>query len=150
MKSNTLVSVITFPEDVFYPIGVHTLGLIVRKGIPHAPNQKVLWLRALNDGRWKKKGKRLEHPKAKNDYPIIMPILKRFIQNQQGIDVPSIPAFQKSCEIDFLDKELELVPEVYLDEKPITPSEIREGTEQLIRDQLAFKIKYENRLKELK
>jgi type I restriction enzyme M protein len=68
LKNNTLVSVITFPEDLFYPVGVHTLGLIVRKGMPHIQNQKVLWLRALNDGRWKKKGKRLEHPKAKNDY----------------------------------------------------------------------------------
>ena len=150
LKNNTLVSVITFPEDIFYPVGVHTLGLIVRKGVSHAPNQKVLWLRALNDGRWKKKGKRLEHPKAKNDYPGLLPILKSFIQNQQGIQVSSIPAFQKSCEIDFSDKELELVPEVYLDENPITPSEIREGTEQLIRDQLAFQIKYENRLRELK
>lgn len=150
LKSNTLVSVITFPEDVFYPIGVHTLGLIIKKGIPHTQSQKVLWLRALNDGRWKKKGKRLEHPKAKNDYPIILPILRSFIQNQQGIDLPSVPAFQRVCEIDFSDKELELVPEVYLDENPITPEEVRDGIEQLIRDQLAFQIKYENCLKELK
>jgi len=150
LKSNTLVSVITFPEDLFYPVGVHTLGLIIKKGVPHMQNQKVLWLRALNDGRWKKKGKRLEHPKATNDYPIILLILKSFIQNQQGMDIPSVPAFQKVCEIDFSDKELELVPEVYLDENPITPEEVRDGTEQLIRDQLAFQIKYENRLKELK
>jgi len=145
LKSNTLVSVITFPEDLFYPVGVHTLGIIIRKGVAHT-HQKVLWLRALNDGRWKKKGKRKVHPKAKDDYPIILPIIKSFIQNQQGIDVPSIPAFQKVCEIDFTDKELELVPEVYLDENPITPNEIRESTEQLIRDQLAFQNKNENRL----
>jgi len=150
LQSNTLLSVITFPEDLFYPVGVHTLGLIVKKGIPHAMSQKVLWLRALNDGRWKKKGKRLEHPKANNDYPPILPILRNFIQNQQGIDIPSVPAFQKACQVDFSDKELELVPEVYLDETPITSEEVRNGVEQLIRDQLAFQIKYENRLKELK
>ena len=61
-----------------------------------------------------------------------------------------MPAFQKVCEIDFSDKEVELVPEVYLDENPIAPEEVRDGTEQLIRDQLAFQLKYENRLKGLK
>lgn len=143
--SNTLLSVVTFPEDLFYPVGVHTLGIFVKKGIPQAKKQKVLWIRALNDGRWKKKGKRLEHPKAANDYLIILPLLKSFIYNQE-IEVLPISAFQKCCNIDFADKDLHLVPEAYLDEKPITQSEIMESIDQLIRENIAFMLKYEKQL----
>ena len=149
LKSNTLLSVVTFPDDLFYPVGVHTLGLFVMKGISHPTSQKVLWLRALNDGKWKKKGKRLDHPKAVNDYPMILSILQDFIKNQD-IKIKSIPAFQKASEIDFTNKELELVPEAYLDEKTVTTDEMDESIEQLIRDQLAFQLKYENRLRGLK
>ena len=145
LKGNTLLSVITFPEDLFYPVGVHTLGVFVKKGIPHAKNQKVLWVRALYDGRWKKKGKRLEHPKARNDYPKILSLLKKFVYNQE-INIQSVPAFQKACKVDFLDKDLELVPEAYLDEKPITKTGMDKSIEQLIRENLAFMIKYENKL----
>jgi type I restriction-modification system DNA methylase subunit len=145
LLENTLLSVVTFPEDLFYPVGVHTLGLFVKKGEPHSETQKVLWIRALNDGRWKKKGKRLEHPKAINDYPIILPILKKFIQNQRT-KIEPIPAFQKACEIDFSDEDLELVPEAYLDEKLITQKEISDSIEQLIRDNIAFKIRFEKQL----
>ncbi|MHB8104527.1 MAG: HsdM family class I SAM-dependent methyltransferase [Dehalococcoidales bacterium] len=155
LKENTLLSVVTFPEDLFYPVGVHTLGIFVKKGVPHPLKQNVLWIRALNDGRWKKKGKRLEHPKANNDYPIILPTLQQFIKNQDA-QIKSIPAFQRVCPIDFTitgeDKnknELELVPEVYLEENPITPNELRDGVEQIIRDQLSFRIKYENRIRDI-
>ncbi len=59
LKHNTLLSVITFPPDLFYPIGVHTVGIYVKKGFPHPVAQNVLWIRALNDGFVKSKGKRL-------------------------------------------------------------------------------------------
>lgn len=146
LKSNTLLSVVTFPEDLFYPIGVHTLGIFVKKGIPHSKEQKVLWIRGLYDGRWKKKGKRLEHPKAKNDYPRILQVLKAFIKDQT-IRVKSVPAFQNATTIDFSDKDLELVPEAYLDEKPITEDNVRTDVEQIMRENIAFLIKYEKQLK---
>jgi len=149
LKGNTLFSVVTFPEDLFYPVGVHTLGIFVKKGIPHVKNQRVLWIRALYDGRWKKKGKRLKHPKARNDFPKILSVLKSFIHERQT-NIHSIPAFQKSCEIDFLDEDLELVPEAYLDEEPITHGEMDKNIEQLIRENIAFMIKYEKQLKEKK
>lgn len=148
LKSNTLLSVVTFPDDLFYPVGVHTLGLFVMKGMAHPVNQKVLWIRALNDGKWKKKGKRLDHPKAIDDYPNILPTIRDFIKNQD-IKVKSIPAFQKASVVDFSNKELELVPEAYLDDKPVTADEMDESIEQLIREHLAFRIKYENKIAEL-
>lgn len=145
LTQNSLLAVVTFPEDLFYPVGVHTLGLFVKKGVPHEKTQKVLWIRALHDGRWKKKGKRLEHTKAMNDYPQVLPILRRFIQDQ-STKVKSIPAFQKACVVDSSDQDLELVPEAYLDEMTVTYKEMNEGIEQLIRDHLAFRLKYEKQL----
>jgi type I restriction enzyme M protein len=145
LKSNTLLSVITFPEDLFYPIGVHTLGLFVKKGIPHPRNQNVLWIRALNDGRWKKKGKRLEHPKAKDDYSIILSLLREFIKNQSR-KIDSIPKFQKASKIDYTDDELQLVPEAYLEEQKISYNDIAKDIEQLIRENIAFRIKFEPQL----
>ncbi|HEX9916180.1 MAG TPA: N-6 DNA methylase [candidate division Zixibacteria bacterium] len=146
--NNTLLSVVTFPEDLFYPVGVHTLGIFVKKGIPHLKNQKVLWIRALNDGRWKKKGKRLEHPKAKDDYSIILPMLREFIQKQPK-KVDSVAKFQKACEIDFSDSDLQLVPEAYLDEQKISYEDITKDIEQLIRENIAFKIKFEHQLEKV-
>lgn len=145
LKENTLLSVVTFPEDLFYPVGVHTVGIIVKKGVPHLKAQNVLWIRALHDGRWKKKGKRLLHPKADDDYPIITPLLKNFIKNQR-IKVESMPAFQKACPVDFTDLDIELVPEAYLDEKPFSSEEINNNIAQIIRENIAFMVKYENLL----
>ena len=33
LKENTLLSVVTFPPELFYPVGVHTLGVVIKKGI---------------------------------------------------------------------------------------------------------------------
>ncbi|MBN1683201.1 N-6 DNA methylase [Candidatus Bathyarchaeota archaeon] len=147
LKNNTLLSVVTFPEDLFYPVGVHTVGIFVKKGIPHN-NANILWFRALNDGRLKKKGKRLKNPRAKNDYLIITPILKQFIVGNLN-EIVSIPAFQKLCQVDLQDNNLELVPEAYLDEPNITPSEVTDAIEQLIRESIAFRIQFERELEKI-
>ena len=67
MPNNTLLAVVTFPSDLFYPVGVTTVGIFVRKGVPHPPDAKVLWVWVANDGLLKSKGKRLPNAKAKND-----------------------------------------------------------------------------------
>jgi type I restriction-modification system DNA methylase subunit len=149
LNENTLLAVVTFPEDLFYPIGVHTLGVFIKKGIPHPVSSKVLWIRALNDGRWKKKGKRLEHPKAKDDYPKITPILQKIMKNQKST-VESIPAFQKLCLIDKEDSDLELIPEAYLDELPISQNEMDEKIDDAIRDSLAFLVRFEHKVGRIK
>jgi len=148
LKENTLLSVVTFPEDLFYPVGVNTVGVFIQKGYPHKKENKVLWIRALNDGRWKKKRKRLPHPKAKNDFPQITSLLKTFITNQK-INVKSIPVFQKATEINFSDSALELVPEAYLDTKPISESELLDGVDRLMRESIAVNIKFEKELEKI-
>ena len=139
LRHNTLLAVITFPPDLFYPVNVHTVGIFVRKGIPHPQDQNVLWIRAHNDGMLKRKGVRLPNAKATDDYAKIKDTVRSFLVSPT-MAVPSIDRFQKACPVDFADPALELVPEYYLDERPPTEAEIRAGIERVIRDTAAFLI----------
>lgn len=140
LPRNTLLSVITLPQDLFYPVGVHTVGIFIKKGISHSANQNVLWIRAINDGMLKSKGKRLPNPKAPNDYEKIKDTVRSFLANP-SLKVTDEEMFQRTCPIDFSDPLLELVPENYLDQSPPTKEEIRSGMEQVIRDSVAFLVK---------
>jgi type I restriction enzyme M protein len=145
LKENTLLSVITFPPDLFAPIGVRTVGIFIKKGIPHK-EQKVLWIRALHDGFRLKKAKRFRYPDEEDDLEKVKPLLKEWCENQ-NIEVNNISEFQKSTQIDFNDEGLELCPEAYLDEKPASDQEIENSVEQMIRENIAFLMKYEPKLK---
>lgn len=140
LAKNTLLSVVTLPEDLFYPVGVHTVGLFVRKGLPHPHEQSVLWVRALNDGMLKSKGKRLPSERAANDYERIFGLVKAFLRNP---DYPAddVDRFQRAVPINFSDQKLELVPENYLEEAPPTPEEIVGGIGRVIRETMAFQIR---------
>ncbi|RGO16720.1 SAM-dependent methyltransferase [Bacillus cereus] len=140
LKENTLISVITFPPNLFYPVGVHTCAIIVKKGNEHPKKQNVLWLRCTNDGYLTKKGKRLQDDKTPNDLEKVKDLLKLFILNQNTI-VKNIPEFQKASPINWDDKVLELVPEAYLDIKPPNIQETEEGMENLIRETVAYIIR---------
>ena len=116
LRENTLIAVIDFPDDLFYPIGTVTCGIIVKKGMPHPGDQKVLWIKIKEDGFLKSKGKRLPSDRTKNELEQVKELVKSFIKDQ-NIAVPSIKEFQKAVAIDVDDSTLELIPEVYLDEK---------------------------------
>ncbi len=143
LSKNTLISVITFPPDLFYQSdsSVQIIGIFLKKGIPHA-GQKVLWIRAINDGLVKRKGKRVSNPRVPNDLNRIKNSLQSYIQNQQ-IPIENIREFQKATSIDLSDPEshLELVPEAYLDEKSPSISEIEEGLLKIVREGVAYLIK---------
>ncbi len=140
LTHHTLLSVITFPNDLFYPVGVIPVGVFIRKGVPHPRDQKVLWIRALNDGLLKSKGKRLPNSKASNDLLKVKDLQKAFIRNP-NYAVETIQQFQQAIPIDFDDNLLELVPENYLEQTLPTRDEIRLGLEQTMRDAIAFLIK---------
>jgi type I restriction-modification system DNA methylase subunit len=157
LKENTLLSVVTFPPELFAPIGVRTVGVFIKKGVPHK-DQKVLWVRTLHDGFRLKKGKRLRHPNEEDDLDKKAKLLiKDFIENP-NMKIESIPEFQKASPINYppekgvvddnplCDKELELCPEAYLDEKPVSPKEMNDRIEQLMREAIAISIKFEREL----
>ena len=141
LKENTLLSVITFPNDLFYPIGVHTIGIIVKKGIPHPNNQNVFWARVTHDGFIKSKSKRLPSSKEPNELEFLLPNLKAFIQNPK-FSIPDVPEFVKLSPIDYSDPLLELLPEAYLDSRPMLQPELEEGIERLVRETAAMIIRY--------
>lgn len=140
LAHNTLLAVVTFPPDLFYPIGVTTLGLFVRKGIPHPAEQSVLWVRALSDGLLKSKGKRLPSPRAPNDLATVENSVRAFLHNPSH-GVPSIHQFQRAAPIDFADPSLELVPEAYLEQAAPTEAEIVAGLEESVRNTVAYLVK---------
>lgn len=142
LKDNSLLAVVTFPQELFYPIGVHTIGLFVKKGIPHPKDQAVLWARIMHDGFLKKKGKRLPAVEESNEFEVLLPQIKAFIQNQH-FQFKGIQEFYKLAPIDFSDPLLELVPEAYIDSKPLPNNELQEGIETLVRETAAMLIRYD-------
>jgi hypothetical protein len=100
----------------------------------------VLWIRALNDGLLKSKGKRLPNPKAANDLNRVRDTLRAFLHNPKHY-VDNIQQFQKAAPIDMKDSLLELVPEAYLDQAPPTEASVKQGIEQAVRETFAFLVK---------
>jgi type I restriction enzyme M protein len=145
LGKHTLVSVITLPLDLFYPTGVRTLGVIIRKGAPHLPDQGVLWARAIHDGLVKRKGKRLaprpEWGVEPDDLAILRPTLKAFLADPT-FGVQNVPEFVKVAPIDAQDPLLELLPEAYLDSRDITEDEIRIRVDSMLREAAAQIIRF--------
>lgn len=140
ITNNTLLSVVTFPEDLFYPVGVNTCGIFVKKGHKHPNDKKVLWVKINNDGFLKSKGKRLPNFEEKNQLTEVEPIIASFIQDD-SIKVENIPQFIKACPIDFNDKNLELIPEAYLDTQMPTIDAIDKCIELEMREYVAYLIR---------
>lgn len=142
VNNHTLLAVITFPNELFYPIGQNTVGLLVRKGkAQRSQPYKVLWCRATTDGFLKKKGKRLFYDDANNDLALIKPYVQAFVANQ-NISIKDIPQILKICPVDMLNTELEFVPEAYIDDKTYSEKEILEEMDKLYKENLAFKVRY--------
>jgi len=141
LKENTLLSVITFPSDLFYPVGVESCRIIIKKGRPHPSNQNVLWIKVKKDGYTKSKGRRLPSDRVENQFELVTELVKDFIKNPQ-IEIENIKEFQKACPIDFNDNNLELLPEVYLEEKKPTDKELQIRIDNTIRETISLMIKY--------
>ena len=145
-----MLSVVTFPEDLFYPISVGTIGVFLKKGVPHNFNsQKVYFARAIFDGFRKKKGKRIIVENSENTLKEVGGELRGFLANQ-NLNLEDVPEFKKICLLDKSDVGIELVPEAYIESKIPTLNEIESGVEEMIKEALAFKIKYSDKLESKK
>lgn len=144
LKKHTLLAAITLPEDLFYPVSVGTVGIFIRKGHPHAASNPVYFARATSDGFLKKKGKRLFDKNAENRLNTVQEELKMFMANP-NVNFENIPEFKKAVYIN-PDVDIELAPEAYLDSKNPDLNELEEGINQMLREAVAFKVKYENRI----
>ena len=144
LKEHTLLSVITLPIDVFYPVSAPPVGVVVQQGVPHPPDQSVLWVRAETDGHLKAKGKRLPSPLTTNQLEECTSIVRAFLDNPE-VAVPNIPRFMIAAPIASDDDLLELVPEAYLEQESLTDDDVLAGVDSILRDAAAFLVR--NRVK---
>ncbi len=126
LNEHTLLSVITLPIDIFYPVSAPPVGVVVQKGIPHAPMNRVLWVRAETDGHLKSKGKRLPSNLTTNQLEESEPTVGAFIHDPDS-EVQNVPKLMAAKPIDFGDSLLELVPEAYLDQESLSDDDILAG-----------------------
>lgn len=148
LRNHTLLSVISLPEDLFYPAAMkQVVGIVVKKGIPHPRRQPVFWARVAQDGHLKVKSKRLAAQdmrpprKSEDDIPKILPDLKNFIANPGSVSV-NVPMLCKTTPIDFGDPLLELLPEVYIDSVKPTKAQLQRSIDDLARETAAFMIRF--------
>lgn len=140
LKNNRLLSVITFPEDLFYPVSVGTVGVFIKKGVQHNYKQdEVFFGRLIYDGFIKKKGKRLFDTESRSDLPNLQKELKAFIH--ANLKPEDKPQFKQTTRLDPKDKLVELVPEAYLDSSIPEPKEIREEIDKMIRETASYIIR---------
>jgi type I restriction enzyme M protein len=138
LRNHTVLSVVTFPEDVFYPVGVRTLGIFIKKGIPHNQTKAVFWAKINSDGFIKSKGKRLASSKVVDQFEGIKEYLIKAV-NEEMFTINQ-PKLHITKPIDFEDKQLELIPEAYLDEGIVSISDTVTEIDRSVRELVSFLI----------
>jgi hypothetical protein len=78
---------------------------------------------------------------APDDIPKILPGLRNFIVNPGSVSVNE-PLLCKTAPIDFTDPLLELLPEAYVESRPITKAEIEMAADDLVRETASFLIRF--------
>ena len=146
LTKNTVLAVITFPPELFYPIGVNTLGLIVKKGTPHDFTKKVLWFRATKDGFVKAKAKRLLSNKEPNYLEDYKRIVKDFIAGKK-VNESTIPELICFKELDPNDALVELVPEAYIPSKEPNTTDLEETMDNQLREVVSCIIRFKREKK---
>lgn len=148
LRNNTLLSVVTMPDELFYPAAQKQVaGIIVKKGTPHPTEQPVFWARIERDGHLKVKSKRLpaqelRPPRTELDQiPSILPSLRAFIASP-GSTTINVPRVCKTAPIDYGDPLLELLPEAYVDSEKPSAEDLAKAVDDMVRETAAFLIRF--------
>jgi len=122
IERNSVLSVISFPNDLFYPqASVEPVIVVIKKGVKHTSQTKTLFVRITDDGFSKLKKRRLPHG-GKSQLNLVEHDIKSFID---GGGVKEIPGFIQIKNIDIDDKNLEIIPQHYLDNANLNVQELR-------------------------
>jgi type I restriction-modification system DNA methylase subunit len=112
LETNSVLCVISFPNDLFYPqASVEPVIVIIKKGQQHSPETKTLFVRITDDGFVKLKKRRLPHG-GSNQLDLFENDIKTFIA---GGTVNEVPGFIQVKNIDMADRNLEIIPQQHLD-----------------------------------
>lgn len=146
LNHHTLQAVLSFPEELFYPVSNQTVGLFLEKGKPHPKGQPVFWGRIANDGFRKSKGKRLEiTPPQPTDLDRIRPKLQSFLRDPtQPVD--SIPEFMCAKPVDPTDPIVEFAPEAYLESHEPGSAELSARLDRQVRENVGAFVDLDLRL----
>ena len=142
LAHHTLRAVVSFPEDLFYPeVSIDSVGVVIEKGRPHQPSDKILWARCPTDGHEKVKGSRLRSERVADLLGAVASDVEAAIRDREH-RVESVPGLIKTASLDSEDSLCELLPQVYLDEPK--PKTIRSDLQHAVREYLAFFIRTSN------
>lgn len=124
LEKNTLMLVMSFPNDLFYPqASVEPVVIVIRKGKPHDEIKKTLFVRVSDDGFLKLKKRRLPHGKP-SQLDELQEKIKAFIRDGVSNDVHGII---QAKSINLLDPHLELIPQQYLDNALLDVSALKKS-----------------------
>lgn len=126
---------IKLPDDLFYPVNVHTSAIIIQAYQPHDRNNNVLW-GWLKDGFVKSKGIMTQKPKGDININIILEAVKTHLS---GIKTGSVPKQFKTSPI-LWDKFIECSPEYYLDEITFNNEVIINEMQKVLNNLVSYKI----------
>ncbi|WP_291992240.1 N-6 DNA methylase [Candidatus Accumulibacter sp. ACC003] len=134
LERNTLLAVIGFPNDLFYPqASVEPVIVVIRKGVPHEQNGNCLFVRISDDGFVKLKKRRLPHG-GQNELQVLRDNIFNFIHGGECHEVNGL--IQKKA-VDLSDPHLELIPQQYLDNVELGSDALRSAL-STIQSELVF------------
>jgi hypothetical protein len=143
LDHHTVLAVMSFPEELFYPVSNQTVAVILRRGVPHPAGQPVFWGRIVNDGFRKSKGKRLPaKDSSPNDLVTIKPALRAFLLDPRQ-PVSGVPEFVCAAPIDMGDPILELAPEAYLDSRLPSTAELVARLDRQVRENVGALVAFD-------
>lgn len=134
LEKNQLLSVISFPNDLFYPqASVETVIVVIKKGVEQQATDKCLFVKVSDDGFYKLKKRRLPHA-GPNQLSDFMGYIRDFIA---GGTIPEIVGVMQAKPIDFSDPNMELIPQSYLDNAELDVRKLKSAL-SLLQSELVF------------
>lgn len=123
VENNTLLCIITLPNDLFYPqASVEPVLIIIRKGVPQNA-QKCLFCRITDDGFLKQKRRRVQHGKISQLESFKSEIFN-FIHNGNCHEINGI---LQAKTLSYDNNGLEFIPQQYLDNEKINPHRLKDA-----------------------
>lgn len=124
LEGNTLLAVVTLPTELFQPYASSTTAILLfERGVPHAANKRVFFARVANDGFRLRKGVRVPQPDSQLQ-AVIGGL--RYLGNEPNFCAAAAVVGD------------EWAPGAYIEARPLTDQEFREGVSALIREKAAF------------